>query len=66
MTSVGFEPAILATKRQHTYALDSAGNRIGYTVTMETYNRLLNYRIILHNLKTNHRGKWSTFSSSKG
>jgi hypothetical protein len=39
MPSGGFEPAIPATKRLQTYALDRAATGIGYIVTVDVINR---------------------------
>jgi hypothetical protein len=36
MSRVGFEPAITATKRPQTYALDHAATGIGYMTLTET------------------------------
>jgi hypothetical protein len=33
----GFEPAIPASERQHTYALDRAATRIGISLNFEDY-----------------------------
>jgi hypothetical protein len=45
MTSTGFEPAILATKRPQTYALDRAGTGIGIALLHFPKNMFISNKV---------------------